>query len=220
MVFQYNPVMHYIETTSDNELIFTITRKSLLSPRIRYNIHDEGGIARYDQLQEKLKPFDVDLYELTKEEKNRNIRFPIMWVYGRKDYTISVMGANIYPEDLEQCIYAHAELSTITKSFCQSLVEGKNASVRPAFYFELTVDPDDELEKIFAESVLNSLIEINADFREAWHEHPATLVPEIYLYKEGEGPFKSDEGRIKLARIIRGKTNRSRSSPFSLRSPI
>ena len=41
MVFQYNPVMHYIEVTSDNEMVFAITRKSLLSPRIRYNIHYE-----------------------------------------------------------------------------------------------------------------------------------------------------------------------------------
>lgn len=202
MVFQYNPVMHYIEVNSNRELAFTVTRKSLLSPRVRYNIHDEGGIARYDQMQEKLKRFNIDLNELTKEEENKNLRFPLVWVYGRKDFTISVMGANIYPEDLEQCIYADKELSKITKSFCQSLSEGKNAEVRPAFYFEIITEPNDYHKKRFADSILQNLIALNADFREAWREYPDTLVPEIHLFSEGEGPFKSHGSKIKQARII------------------
>lgn len=208
MVFQYNPIMHCVEVNSDNELAFTITRTSLLSPRIRYNIHDEGGIARYDQMQEKLSRFNVDLDELTKEEDNRNLRLPLMWVYGRKDFTISVMGANIYPEDLEQCIFADEQLSKITRSFCQSLSEGDNAEVRPAFYFEITVTPDDNLKERFADSILQSLIKLNADFREAWHEYPNTLVPEIHLFTEGEGPFKADEGKIKQARLIKMRSDR------------
>jgi phenylacetate-CoA ligase len=203
MVFQYNPVSHYIEVNSDNELIFTITRKSLLSPRIRYNIHDEGGIARYDQMQEKLARFNIDLDELTQGEENKNFRFPFLWIYGRKDFTISVMGANIYPEDLEQCLYADEALSKITKSFCMSLSEHENGEVRPAFYFEIMVEPSEALEKQFGDSMLHQLVELNADFREAWHEYPETLVPEIHLFKEGEGPFKSDHGKIKQARLIK-----------------
>ncbi len=203
MVFQYNPLMHYVEVNNNNELVFTITRKSLLSPRIRYNIHDEGGIARYDQMQKTLEPFNIDLNELTKEEENKNLRFPLIWIYGRKDFTISIMGANIYPEDLEQCIYADKELSKITKSFCQSLSESENAEVRPAFYFEIIIEPNDYLKKRFADSILQNLLELNADFREAWHEYPDTLVPEIHLFREGEGPFKSDEGKIKQTRIIK-----------------
>lgn len=203
IVFQYNPVVHYIEVNNENELIFTITRRSVLSPRIRYNLHDEGGIARYDQMQEKLNKFDIDLNELTRDEENKNMRLPFMWIYGRKDYTVSVMGANIYPEDLEQCIYADKELAKITKSFSLGLSESENAEVRPAFYFEITIEPNEILEKQFLDSVLQHLIKLNADFREAWHEYPDTLIPEIHLFKEGEGPFKSDKEKIKQARIIR-----------------
>jgi phenylacetate-coenzyme A ligase PaaK-like adenylate-forming protein len=39
----------------------------------------------------------------------------VHWVFGRRDFTISVMGANIYPEDLEQCVYADPELARITR---------------------------------------------------------------------------------------------------------
>ena len=205
MIFQYNPLMHYIEVNTNGELIFTITRKSVLSPRIRYNIHDEGGIARYDQVAEKLRSVGIDIKELTKGEATKQLTFPMMWIYGRKDFTISIMGANIYPEDIEQCLYADEELAKITRSFCQSVIDGEKASVRPAFYFEITDKPSEELKKKFADSILEKLIALNADFREAWHEYPETLKPEIYLYELGEGPFKRDQEKIKQSRVIREK---------------
>ena len=42
----------------------------------------------------------------------------------------------------------------------------------------------------------------NADFREAWHEYPETLLPDIQLYRLGEGPFAADAGKIKQSRIL------------------
>ncbi|MCX6291495.1 MAG: phenylacetate--CoA ligase family protein [Bacteroidetes bacterium] len=203
MIFQYNPIMHYIEVSDNRELVFTITRKSVLSPRIRYNIHDEGGISRYDQLNEKLKPFGYNLEQLTEKEENRNLTFPFMWIYGRRDFTISIMGANIYPEDIEQCLYSDKELAKITRSFCQAVSEGENAAVRPAFYFEITETPTEELKKKFAESILQKLIILNADFREAWHEYAETLKPEIHLFPIGDGPFKNDQNKIKQTRVIK-----------------
>jgi hypothetical protein len=46
------------------------------------------------------------------------------------------------------------------------------------------------------------LVALNADFREAWHEYPETLVPEIRLYALGEGPFAGDQGKIKQSRLL------------------
>ncbi len=203
MVFQYNPLMHYIEVNDNRELIFTITRKSVLSPRIRYNIHDEGGICRYDQMAEKLKALGYDIDELGKGGAEKNIALPLMWVYGRRDFTISIMGANIYPEDIEQCLYADRELAGITRSFCQAVAEGENAAVRPAFYFEITVPPTEDLKQRFADSILEKLIKLNADFRAAWHEYADTLKPEIHLFAEGDGPFKVVPGKIKQTRILK-----------------
>lgn len=203
MIFQYNPVMHYIEVNNNKELIFTITRKSVLSPRIKYNIHDEGGICRYDQMKAKLLELNVDIDNLTKNEENKNLKFPFVWVYGRRDFTISIMGANIYPEDIEQCVYSDARLAKITRSFCQSVIEDTNASVRPAFYFEITETPTEELKNYFAKIILEELINLNADFREAWHEYPDTLRPEIYLFGIGEGPFKADLSKIKQTRLVK-----------------
>ena len=59
------------------------------------------------------------------------------------------------------------------------------------------------MAKRFSESILRNLVELNADFREAWHEYPETMVPQVHLYRVGEGPFARDAGRIKQTRMLR-----------------
>jgi len=201
MLFQYNPLMHHIETNENSELLLTITRGSVLSPRIRYNVHDEGGVARFDELEPRLHELGHDLRNLV-PDAGRMLRLPFLWVYGRRDSTISVMGANIYPEDLEQCLYAEPELARITRSFCLSLSE-QGARVRPRFLFEIETEPTEGLRQRFASATVRHLAALNADFREALHEYPETLQPEIILHRIGEGPFAANAGRIKQARLLK-----------------
>ncbi|OGZ07867.1 MAG: hypothetical protein A3C93_04205 [Candidatus Lloydbacteria bacterium RIFCSPHIGHO2_02_FULL_54_17] len=204
MVFHYNPMMHYIEITAQKEMVFTITRLNILSPRIRYNIHDEGGIMDFGIMVEKCKSAGLDLKEMFGAEFDEMPKLPFMWIYGRKDSTISVMGANIYPEDIEQCLYAEPELAKITRSFCISLHEGENAEVRPAFSFEVVhTEITPALNARFQEKILERLIALNQDFKEAWHERSSTLVPVVELWGENEGPFKQNSGRIKQIRIMK-----------------
>jgi phenylacetate-CoA ligase len=204
MVFQYNPMTHYIEVNDAGELLFTITRGSILSPRIRYNLHDQGGIARYDEVWSILRPFGVELDRLNTGDRGRGrgLRLPLLWVFGRSDYTLSIMGANLYPENLEQCIYGDPLLSQITLSFCQSLREDGEGGVRPAFYFEITESPSMELEQRYSSVIMETLPRINADFRKAHEEYPEALMPSILLYSEGEGPFARDKNRIKQTRLL------------------
>lgn len=127
---------------------------------------------------------------------------PILWIYGRRDYTVSVMGANIYPEDLDQCLYAVPELARITRSFCLSLSEGPQGEVRPCFNFEIEVEPSQDVENKFRTSMLEGLIRLNADFRTAWQEFPQTMVPEIHLFGLSKGPFAGDRDKIKQLRFL------------------
>ena len=203
MLFQYNPLMHYVEVNENHELLFTICRKSLLSPRVRYNVHDEGGVARFDEMERRLAACGVDITALGAKQGRKQLRLPFFWVYGRRDYTVSVMGANIYPEDIEQCLYADAALSKITHSFCLALDEGAGADVHPKLMFEVDVAPTAELAAAYGETMLQGLIALNADFRAGWHEYPDALTPIIELYPRGAGPFAADAGRIKQARLLK-----------------
>jgi phenylacetate-CoA ligase len=203
MLFQYNPLMHYVEVNPNRELLFTISRKSLLSPRVRYNVHDEGGVARFDCLERRLAACGIDIRALGAREGRKPLRLPFFWVYGRRDYTVSVMGANIYPEDIEQCLYADAELSKITHSFCLALDESAGADVRPKFIFEVDAPPTAELSAAYCEAMVRGLIALNGDFRAAYREYPQALTPVIELHRIGAGPFAADAGRIKQARLLK-----------------
>ena len=44
---------------------------------------------------------------------------------------------------------------------------------------------------------------VNADFREACREFPQAMVPEVQLYRVGQGPFAADKEKIKQARLIK-----------------
>ncbi|GEM_PF-4959771 len=74
---------------------------SLLSPRVNYNVHDEGGVLRFDQMAAALKAAGRDIQALIAETGCPSLGLPFLWIYGRRDFTLSVIGANIYPEDLE-----------------------------------------------------------------------------------------------------------------------
>jgi phenylacetate-CoA ligase len=203
MLFQYNPLVHYVEVNANRELLFTISRKWLLSPRVRYNVHDEGGVARYDEMQRQLAACGIDLDALGARAGQRPLPLPFFWVYGRRDYTVSVMGANIYPEDIEQCLYAEQALARITHSFCLALEEGAGAAVNPKFVFEIDAEPTAELAGTFRTSILERLIALNADFREAWKEYPQSVTPIIELHRRGTGPFSADATRIKQVRLLK-----------------
>ena len=60
MVFQYNPLIHFLEVNGQRELICTVSRLDLLSPRIRYNVHDQGGVAPFRDLLRILERFGID----------------------------------------------------------------------------------------------------------------------------------------------------------------
>ena len=122
MVFQYNPLVHYLEVNAENEVLCTVSRLDLLAPRIRYNVHDEGGIIDYGAVRRILRRFGYDLDTLGSVPDVAGPRgplpwvqpipLPFLWIHGRRDATISVMGANIYPEDIETVLYRDPELAT------------------------------------------------------------------------------------------------------------
>ena len=202
MLFQYNALSHHIEVNAAGELLVTITRGDMLSPRIRYNVHDQGAVARYDHMATKLSMFGIDIDTLGTPVAGPRLRLPFVWVFGRRDYTISVMGANIYPEDLEQCLYAEPALAALTRSFCLAQSESADGQVRPCFLFEIEVPPTDVLRERFATSITQRLRALNADYRCASSEYPEAMAPEVQLHGVGEGPFAANQTRIKQARVL------------------
>ncbi len=205
MVFQYNPFLYYIEVNDQAELVYTITRKSLLSPRIRYNVHDKGGIATFDSVEKRLNLLGYSLYSFCASKKL--LKLPFLWVFGRSDYTVSVMGANLYPEDIEQCVYHLPKLAKNTMSYCLSSSEEKNGLVRPAILLEVHDIPNQETQSEIRAEIVAFLTQLNTDFDAAYKEYPEILTPKVDYYLAGTGPFKTHQGHIKQRRVIHTSSN-------------
>src|SRR5947209_2400442 len=147
MIFQYNPLFHYLEVNAERELVCTISRLDVLAPRIRYNVHDEGGLMTYPHAAAVLRDSGLDLETAGLEPDaagprgglpwSKPIKLPFLYVFGRRDATISVMGANIYPEDLETIIYRDHELTERIHSFCLSVASDSTGTPRPQIALEL-----------------------------------------------------------------------------------
>src|SRR5262249_17373340 len=86
MVFQYNPMCHYLETSEEGDLIATLTYSKTLSPRIRYNIGDEARLFTRSELLKRM-------HWLGQSTRLRSevvpLPMPYLFLFGRRDQTIS-----------------------------------------------------------------------------------------------------------------------------------
>ena len=215
MVFQYNPLIHFLEVNELGEIICTVSRLDLLSPRIRYNVHDEGGLLGFATARERLAAFGFDIERLGERDEtagprgplpwSRPIPLPFLWVNGRRDATISVMGANIYPEDIETVVYRDLTLVPRLHSFLLSTVDDERGVPRPMVALELAdmAGVDDRWRATMADQLRDGLTGLNIDYRSSIAEFPDAMQPIVATYGLGEGPFAADATRIKQTRIIR-----------------
>jgi phenylacetate-CoA ligase len=213
MVFQYNPLIHYMEVNAEDEVICTVSRLDLLAPRIRYNVHDSGGIVQFAQVRRVLKDFGFDLDRLNEASEvhgprgplpwARPIPLPFLWIHGRRDATISVMGANIYPEDIEAVIYRDVDVARRMHSFMLSVVDDETGTPRPSVALELgdMEGVDDAWRAATAERLRDGLVALNIDYRSSVGEFPGAMLPIVSTFGLGGGPFAGDAGRIKQRRI-------------------
>ena len=199
MIFQYNPLETYLETTADHEILCTITTTAVLNPRVRYNIGDEGRLMSYDELAAI-----VGAGALRMGQADR-MRLPLLFLYGRRDSTISYMGANIYPQDVENGLYRDNPLAHQIESFCLTLDEHTDLESRPVVHVQLRagVRPTGALADACRRGVVRYLAEVSRDFAESIVEDPSAADLRIRVHEYGMGPFAGGASKIKNVYLAR-----------------
>jgi phenylacetate-CoA ligase len=194
MIFQYNPLDYYIESTDDNELVVTLCRSTNVSPKIRYNIHDTGTVMSYRDVQKILKELHITLaYD------GEAPRLPCLFHYGRADLSVAFYGSKITPANIESIIFSDKDLAYHINAFALLVHEDEQVNKRLTLALELQfADKDISLtETQLTERIFQSLKEINQDYREASRMIPEGLEPQVSVYRRGEGPFASNDIRTK-----------------------
>ncbi len=211
MIFQYNPLDHYIEVNSQSELVITVNNQSVMSPRLRYNVKDEGKVMDFSQVVDLLRRGNYDIEKLHDEFKQDLLQIPLVFLFGRKDSTISYMGANIYPQDIEYGLYKNFAVAQHIESFCLTLEERDDLESRPVIHVELrpavAFDLPEKQKMIdsIKIGIIEHLSQVSRDFAQSLVEDKTTAEIQIQLYEYGAGIFSHKENRIKNNYLIKGK---------------
>lgn len=199
MIFQYNPMDFYIESTNENELLFSLCRKNYLSPKIRYNIHDTGHVIRMPELKQILKECNINFTDLPLPTAD----LPLLFHYGRSDMAVAYFGCKISPADIQEAIFKIPALAEVVNSFCLHTFEDAtiNKNLKICFELKASISPQQVNINDLTKEFFTELKNINQDFRESIKMVPAGNEPKIELYTFSDGPFKDSDIRIKTRYI-------------------
>jgi phenylacetate-CoA ligase len=174
-------------------LVFTIARLANVSPKIRYNLRDRGGVYRYADLIKKLRDLGIDPDSLAK----RVAGFPFLYVYGRNDLSVPFFGCKIFTSDLDRIIHQDPILAKHLNSFQIQNEEDKQFNRQLHLHLERSEGSAEPLDESKLHDIFYSgLMQVNQDFREI----TKMITPQqvrVTLYSYGEGPFANRDIRIK-----------------------
>ena len=211
MVFQFNPLENYIEINALGEAVITVNNSSVLSPKLRYNVGDEGLTMRRPELVRRL--VELGVISSRRASLPRGWGAPFFFLYGRRDSTISYMGANIYPIDVEYGLYADEGLASMIEGFCIQLQEAADLESRPVVNVQLRETATlagDERPRATArlrEALVDHLAKTNRDFAESLREDPSAADVRVVLHDHGTGPFSGGPRKIKNVYVIGPETS-------------
>lgn len=205
MVFQYNPFTTYLETNERRELICTVTG-DVLQPRLRYNVGDEALLVPYRRVVELAQADPVRRAELRTAVAAERMTLPVLLLFGRRDSTVSYLGANLYPQDVEYGLYAGNPHAAEINAFCLTLVEDAALETRPVIHLELrrplATAARDALAEACRSGVRRHLTSVSRDFAQSLVEDPTAGDLRVELHEPGQGPFAGPQ-KIKNVYLVR-----------------
>lgn len=195
MIFHYNPLETYLEVNDRGELVCTINTKSCLQPKLRYNVGDEALLHPFKKVKAIIRRDPDRWAQCQKALADERMNLPLLFLFGRRDSTISYMGANLYPQDVEYGLYEGNPHAARIARFCLSMEELPGLECRPVVNIELREDTDlspadrEELARICRLGVLGHLAKVSRDFAESLKEDPTTADLRVHIFDPGAGPF-------------------------------
>jgi phenylacetate-CoA ligase len=195
MIFHFNPLETFLEVNQEGELLCTINSKSCLQPKLRYNVGDEAALHSLAEVKDVIKRDPGRWAECAQAMAEERLNLPLLFLFGRKDSTISYMGANMYPQDVEYGLYEGNPYAADIAGFCLSLEEQADLEVRPVVNIELREGAElspadtDVLRAACQRGVLEHLARVSRDFATSLNEDPTAADLRVRVFRAGQGPF-------------------------------
>ena len=183
---QYDPASRYFEVHEDT---LVVTGNGGV-PLLRYHIADKGGVIGFEAMQAFLREHGGEAWmagELLEASPVRPL--PLVFVFGRADFTVSFYGANIYPENVTVGLEQPGLMESLTGKFVLEVQEDAQGDKRIRVTAELRPNQTGEADFAdrLAESIRDQLLRLNSEFRH--YTPPERQIPIVMLRPFGDPEY-------------------------------
>jgi phenylacetate-CoA ligase len=171
---QYDPASRYFET-HEGTLLFSADGGI---PLVRYHIADSGGVLSCSDMLEFCRA-----NEFTPSD---GPDLPFVYVFGRSLFTVSVFGANVYPENVTVALERSPICDWVTGKFVLEAVEDADRDRRLRVTVETVPGAEPDPEAI-ATAIRDQLCRLNSEF--AHYVPTERQLPDIVLRPTGDPEY-------------------------------
>ena len=187
---QYDPRLRYFEAAAGGDLIFTANAGL---PLVRYSIGDYGGLYEVDELTKICSSFRLPVDDVLGKYGLRNSAWnlPCVYVFGRKDFTATLYGANIYPESIREALLDSAIKSKVTGKFTMFTKNDRYLDQFLSVNVELQkgINPNKQLISQVEKVIVGYLRRLNSEYSKIYDEMNHRAHPEVVLFRHNEGEY-------------------------------
>ncbi len=183
---QYDPASRYFEVHEDT---LVVTGDGGV-PLLRYHIADKGGVISFEAMQAFLREHGAETWMAEALAEASPVRpLPLVFVFGRADFTVSFYGANIYPENVSVGLEQPGLMESLTGKFVLEVEEDAQGDKRIRVTAELRPNQTGgaELADRLAESIRDQLLRLNSEFRH--YTPPERQMPIVMLRPFGDPEY-------------------------------
>lgn len=192
---QYIPEQFFFEEVNGNLIC---TSESGL-PLIRYDLKDFGGVKKFNEVIKLAKDCEIDLKEEIKKAKIEKTvwELPFVYVFERADSSVSMSGANIYPENIKPILLNAQFRKYCTGRFAMEVV--RNKKQEQTLILNIEVMPVDFAKKPFTSSlkkaIFERLISVNTEYNYIYTHLGRKTLPKIFLREYGDKKYFNRKGK-------------------------
>jgi len=194
---QYVPEMFYFEE-EDGQLL--CSGYSGL-PLVRYDLKDLGGVVTLAEAEKIYKQHGTDLHKESKIAgiAEHTLKLPFVYLSERKDFSITLIGGNIYPEEIRKALLDPRLHDSITGKFAMEITNNKKMDNKLVVHVELRKDvkSSSDIRKVITQSIVDVLLRENSEYLSNYSVYGRKLWPQIKLWPNEHSLHFSGRGKQK-----------------------
>ncbi len=194
---QYLPEMFYFEDIKGKIICSTFSG----IPLVRYDLKDNGGVVSFEQMKNIFDNHGIDLEkEIDKADIRKKVmNLPFVYVYERADLSVSLSGANVYPETVKKVLISEDFEDCVTGRFTMLVKSDKK--LNPYLEINVELKPGlktmEKLDKVISKNIERALLEENSEYKVIHGIMKKRAIPKVIFWDHGHEKYFRQGGKQK-----------------------